>query len=112
MHPLMAACDLLAHTSTAPEPFGRVIVEAMLCGTPVVAAAAGGAVELLEDGVTGWLVTPGDPWKLAMMIQQCCDRPDRLEEIIKQAKIQASQRFNLANTNQQIEQLLQLCYKK
>jgi glycosyltransferase involved in cell wall biosynthesis len=109
---LMAACDLVAHTSTAPEPFGRVIVEAMLCGTPVVAAAAGGAIELVEDGVTGWLVTPGDPLKLAMVIQQCCDQPDRLAEIIKQAKSQASQRFNLANINQQIEHLLLLCYEK
>ncbi len=41
---LMSACNLVAHTSTSPEPFGRVIVEAMLSGTPVVAAAAGGAV--------------------------------------------------------------------
>ena len=37
---LMSLCDLIAHTSTAPEPFGRVIVEGMLCGKPVVAAAA------------------------------------------------------------------------
>ena len=31
--PLMHACDVVAHTSTAPEPFGRVIAEAMLCRT-------------------------------------------------------------------------------
>jgi glycosyltransferase involved in cell wall biosynthesis len=52
----MAACDLVTHTSTAPEPFGRVIVEAMLCGTPVIAAGAGGATELIEHGKTGWLI--------------------------------------------------------
>ena len=38
-----------------PEPFGLVMVEAMACGTPVVACAAGAAVEIVEDGVTGFL---------------------------------------------------------
>ena len=38
-----------------PEPFGLVMVEAMACGTPVVACPAGAAVELVEDGVTGYL---------------------------------------------------------
>jgi glycosyltransferase involved in cell wall biosynthesis len=103
---LMAACDLVAHTSTAPEPFGRVIVEAMLCGTPVVAAAAGGAVELVEDGVTGWLVPPGDPLKLATIVQQCYDRPDRAMAMVRTAQIQASQRFDLEKIDRQLEQIL------
>lgn len=38
-----------------PEPFGLVIIEAMACGTPVVACPAGAAVELIEDGSTGYL---------------------------------------------------------
>ncbi len=38
-----------------PEPFGLVMVEAMACGTPVVACPAGAAVELIEEGVTGYL---------------------------------------------------------
>jgi glycosyltransferase involved in cell wall biosynthesis len=38
-----------------PEPFGLVMVEAMACGTPVVACGVGAAVELVEDGVTGYL---------------------------------------------------------
>jgi glycosyltransferase involved in cell wall biosynthesis len=103
---LMAACDLVAHTSTAPEPFGRVIVEAMLCGTPIVAAAAGGAMELVADGVTGWLVAPGDPVKLATVIQQCDDRPDLVKEIATTARILASQRFELEAIARQIEQIL------
>ena len=37
------------------EPFGLVMVEAMACGTPVVACPAGAAVELVENGVTGYL---------------------------------------------------------
>jgi hypothetical protein len=38
-----------------PEPFGLVMVEAMACGTPVVACPAGAAVELVADGETGFL---------------------------------------------------------
>ena len=104
--PLMAACDLVAHTSTAPEPFGRVIVEAMLCGRPVVAAQAGGAIELVETGKTGWLVPPGNPQQLAEIINTCRNQPEYAAAIAKHAQIQASQRFNLTATNQQIAQLL------
>jgi glycosyltransferase involved in cell wall biosynthesis len=52
--------DLVVHFSTRAEPFGRVVVEAMACGVPVVAAHAGGPAEIIEDGVTGWLIAPGD----------------------------------------------------
>jgi glycosyltransferase involved in cell wall biosynthesis len=40
-----------------PEPFGLVMIEAMACGTPVVAFAAGSVPEIMEDGLTGYIVT-------------------------------------------------------
>jgi glycosyltransferase involved in cell wall biosynthesis len=52
--------DLVVHFSTRPEPFGRVITEAMASGVPVIAADAGGPREIVDDGVTGWRVPPGD----------------------------------------------------
>lgn len=103
---LMAACDLVAHTSTSPEPFGRVIVEAMLSGTRVVAAKAGGATELVQEGINGFLVTPGKPQELAQVILTCLQEKERTAEIAKKARIAASQRFDVANINQQISQLL------
>jgi glycosyltransferase involved in cell wall biosynthesis len=103
---LMAACDLVAHTSTAPEPFGRVIVEAMLSGTPIVAAAAGGAMELVEDGVTGWLVTPDEPLQLAKIIQQCYERPALAEQIATTAQTAANQRFDREEIATQIDRIL------
>jgi glycosyltransferase involved in cell wall biosynthesis len=103
---LMAACDLIAHTSTAPEPFGRVIIEAMLCGRPVVASQAGGAVELVEPDVTGWLVPPGNPKQLAEVIMTCRNHPALSVAIAHQAQHQAIQRFHIATMNQQIAQLL------
>ena len=39
-----------------PEPFGLVMIEAMACGTPVVAFRCGSAPEIVEDGATGYLV--------------------------------------------------------
>ncbi len=57
---LVNALDVVVHTSVRPEPFGRVILEAMLLGKPVVATDAGGVPELIEDGTTGFLTPPGD----------------------------------------------------
>ncbi len=103
---LMSMCDLVVHTSIAAEPFGRVIVEAMLCQKPVIATAAGGAVELIENGQTGWLTPPKDPLKLAEIINQCQKEPATAKAISQAGKISAKQRFNLSSIEQQIERLL------
>ena len=103
---LMSVCDMIAHTSTAPEPFGRVIVEAMLCGRPVVAAAGGGAVELVDPGKTGWLFTAENSEQLAQVIATCYSQPALAATIAQQAQTQARQRFHLSEINQQISQLL------
>lgn len=104
--PLMHSCDLVAHTSTAPEPFGRVIAEAMLCGRPVVAAAAGGTPEVVETGKTGWLISPEDPAGLATAILHCRTDPEAAQAIANKAKSQAIQRFHIDTTYSQLEQLL------
>ncbi|MCU0537676.1 MAG: glycosyltransferase family 4 protein [Hydrococcus sp. Prado102] len=106
--PLMAVCDLIAHTSTAPEPFGRVIVEAMLCGRPVVASAAGGAIELIETGKTGWLVEPGNVEELADAIAICYQHPMLAQIIAQHAQKQARERFHISVMEQKIARLLNL----
>lgn len=109
---LISSCDLVAHTSIAPEPFGRVIIEAMLCGQPVVATKAGGAIELVEPGITGFLVPPEDPQQLAEVIISCRNQPEMTAAIAQQAQSQASERFHLQTINQQIAQLLSRFVKK
>ena len=51
-----------------PEPFGLVLIEAMACGTPVVAAAVGGLPVAVRDGVTGALVAGHEPGQWATTI--------------------------------------------
>ncbi|MBW4599657.1 MAG: glycosyltransferase [Calothrix sp. FI2-JRJ7] len=103
---LMSACDLVAHTSIAAEPFGRVIVEAMLCGKPVVAAEAGGAIEIVENNVNGYLVTPGEPQELAKIITTCVKEPSKTAILADNALHSARSKFDVQVINQQIAQAL------
>lgn len=105
---LMQACDVVAHTSTSAEPFGRVIVEAMLSRRPVIATAAGGAVELIHDRQTGWLVEPSDVealTKAILEIQQLGASSD-LSSIVQGAYQEAIDRFLLMTNNRKIDVLL------
>jgi glycosyltransferase involved in cell wall biosynthesis len=72
---ILAALDVLIHCPTAPEPFGRVVAEAMAAGRPVVAANAGGTPEIVEHDVTGLLVTPGDVRGFADAVQRLLADP-------------------------------------
>jgi glycosyltransferase involved in cell wall biosynthesis len=61
---LMAAADLVVLPSVA-EAFGLVLTESLYLGTPVVATRVGGIPEIVDDGVDGLLVPPGDSAALA-----------------------------------------------
>lgn len=68
--PELASLDVLVHASVLPEPFGQVVLEGMAAGLPVVATAAGGPTEIIEDGVTGILYPPGDVRALAAALRR------------------------------------------
>jgi glycosyltransferase involved in cell wall biosynthesis len=78
----LRASDALVLPSPA-EPFGLVLVEAMCRGVPVVAAAAGGPSEILQDG-SGLLFTPGDPRDLGFKLLQLLTQP-ALRQKLEQA---------------------------
>lgn len=78
------------------EPFGLAIVEAMATGLPVVATASEGALEIIEDGVSGKLVPIGDPESLADAIISLLDDPVERSRLGRNAVIAARQRYSLA----------------
>ncbi len=67
--------DIVVSASTAPEGFGRVVIEAQAMARPVVATAHGGAAETVTPGETGWLVPPGDAASLAAALDAVLDLP-------------------------------------
>ena len=91
---LMREVDVVAHTSTAAEPFGRVIVEGMLAGRPVVATRGGAVAEIVEEGVTGLTVTPGDAPGLAAAVRALLADPKRVAAMTAAARV-AAVRFSL-----------------
>ncbi len=71
----MRLMDVVAHTSTSPEPFGIVTLEAMSLGKPLVSTTIGGPAEVVVDGVSGLLVDPGKPELLARAIESLLNDP-------------------------------------
>lgn len=91
---VMAACDVVAHCSTAPEPFGLVIAEAMLAGTPVIASDAGGAREIVVPGETGQLTPLSNHTALAAAIRSYLDDPVWSRSMAQRARARAQQKFS------------------
>lgn len=71
-----AAADVVVFASEWPEPFGLVPVEAMACGTAVVATGTGGSAEFLVDGDNCLLFPAGNPRALAARIERLAGEPD------------------------------------
>ena len=86
--------DVVVHASIYPEPFGRVIVEAMLVGRPVVATDAGGPREIIESGRTGFLVPPRDDAAMAEIIDRLLDDTRLAADIVEAARREATRRFS------------------
>lgn len=88
------AIDILVLASSQPEPFGLVIVEGMASGRPVIASAHGGPCELVEDGMTGMLVTPGDARALADAIRALVDDRDRAHAMGVAGRLRAESHYS------------------
>ncbi len=106
---LMQVVDVVVHTSVAPEPFGRVIVEGMLARRPVIATKAGGALEIVRPGKTGLLVPPGDAQALARAIQYLLMHPNEAHQLAQAAYKDACTRFSLEAMQAAVGQAVSSC---
>jgi glycosyltransferase involved in cell wall biosynthesis len=107
-----ADADVFVFPVLWEEPFGLVPVEAMTCGTPVVATGTGGSAEFLLDGVNCLLVPAGDPVALAGAVRRLADddslrrrlveggyrtadelNVDRLADVLEAWHVAAAERF-------------------
>jgi glycosyltransferase involved in cell wall biosynthesis len=91
----MAAIDLLAHTAVEPEPFGRVLIEAMAAERPVVSPDEGGGAEIVAHGRTGLLYPPGDEAALAAAIIRLLRDPRLAAEMGQAGRARVIEMFSL-----------------
>jgi len=91
--PLLRSADLFVNVSEY-DPSGITSVQAMACGTPVIATTAGGQVDAVLDGTTGILVPPGRPVLLAQRIRQLLAHPMLLEAFSVAAVDRAQSRYS------------------
>ena len=98
---LMRHLDVLVLPSYE-EPFGTVLAEAMAVGTPVVATRVGGLPEVVQDGVSGRLVAPGDPGRLAVAVLDVLHHRDRMGAAARER----SKRFLADTYTEHVERLI------
>jgi len=91
---LMIEADCLVLPSRW-EGLPMVVLEAMAGGTPVVASAVGGIPEVIEDGVTGWLVPPEDPASLAQALITALGDSDRRRRICDAARARVAASYSI-----------------
>jgi glycosyltransferase involved in cell wall biosynthesis len=105
VRPALAAFDLFIHPGD-PEPFGLVNVEAMAMALPVVAFGHGALPEIVEDGVTGRLVPPGDEGALAAAALRLLDDPERRAQMGRAGRERVAEQFRIERTVEQIDRRL------
>ena len=102
---IIAASDIIVHTSILPEPFGRDIIEAMACAKPVISTNIGGPAEIISSE-TGILIEPGKPELLADEIIKLINDPDKMILLGKEARKRIEEKFDIRKTTAQIENIL------
>jgi len=90
---LLLADIVVSASSTKPEAFGKVAIEAMAMGKPVVATAHGGSLETVVPGETGWLVPPLDAQAMSVAINEALADLQKAQEIGQQGRVWVGAHF-------------------
>jgi glycosyltransferase involved in cell wall biosynthesis len=99
---ILQSADLLVLNSRQ-EPFGLVLVEAMSCGTPVLAARVGGIPEIVTDSVTGWLVE-ADAAALGAKLVELSRQPEELARVARVARDTVCAQFSLEEFRRKLDE--------
>ncbi|MCB0875139.1 MAG: glycosyltransferase [Solirubrobacterales bacterium] len=100
----LAAADVLCAPSLSGESFGMVLTEAFAAGTPVIASEIAGYADVVEHGVDGVLIPPGDPQRLAEELLRLHVEPDRRVEMGEAAR-ESAERFAWPRIAARVEQV-------
>jgi glycosyltransferase involved in cell wall biosynthesis len=100
---VMRAFDILAHTSTKPEPFGLALIEAMASEKPVVAFDNGGIPEIVVDGETGILTSPLAEEEFAVALDGLLSDPQRAMAMGAAGRKRVERLFTLERQSEQIQ---------
>jgi len=87
--------SLVVTPSIYPDPFPTVNLEAMACGKPVVATVFGGTKEIVQDGVTGYIVNPLNIDQLSNKILEILKSPGKAESMGRRGRQRALTEFSL-----------------
>lgn len=90
---IMNEIDVLVHPSDQ-ESFGRIVVEAMMSGCPVVGVKGGGAAEIVEHGITGLLAEPDNPESLSDCMLKLIQNPELRKKFGQAGQQRAKQHFS------------------
>lgn len=93
MEEVYRRCNLVVLPSICPESFGKVGVEALAHGRPVIAFDVGGIADWLEDGVNGILVAPRDVSGLANAIGELLENPQRAMALGRNGQLMVAERY-------------------
>jgi phosphatidyl-myo-inositol dimannoside synthase len=100
-----SACEIFALPSRG-EGFGLVYLEAMACGKPVIGGAHGGAPEIIQDGVTGYLVPHGDAVQLATSIETLLRDPELARKMGERGKQRVENEFRFSVFAKRLKKIL------
>jgi glycosyltransferase involved in cell wall biosynthesis len=92
---ICAAADVWCQVSRWQELFGFTIAEAMAAGRPVIGTRTGGIPELIEDGVTGYLVEPGDVEAIAGRMLELAADPALRQRLGSAGRAAVARKFEL-----------------
>lgn len=94
------------------EGMPNALMEAMAAGLPVIASRVGGIPELVQDGVQGFLIEPGDCQGLAQALRQLLLDPDLAQKMGRAAQGRITQEFNIEKGCQKLQMFYSSCLQK